>query len=383
MEIYWLWLSQINGIGPVTSKKLLKHFENPYNIYMANKDDIESAAILNKKQLNEITTEKSLKTAEKIIAYCKRKDIKIINYNDDLYKEKAKKCTKAPILLFYKGTILPESLSIGIVGARRCTDYGKSVTVDTVNYLTENNVTIVSGMAKGIDGYAHTACLKNNGYIIAFLEHGVDTCYPPEHSNLMNKIIENGAVISEFLPGTGIAKSNFVKRNYLLSTWCDKLLVVEAAEKSGALTTARFANENGTEVYAAPNNIYSKESIGTNNLIKSYAKIYLCPSQLLGKEESLKNNNKDNTYNDIDHSKMTPLQYKIFTLIREKIMTTEEIIFAIREDKGSIIEAISMMEIEGIIEYTHRGVRPLGKIVSEKGQTPGEKCSMPDPHIGF
>lgn len=360
MEIYWLWLNQLNGIGPVTSKKLLKHFKNPYNIYMANKDEMESAGILNRKQLEEIITEKSLKTAEKIFAYCERKNIKIINYNDDLYKEKAKQCTKAPILLFYKGTILPENFSVGIVGARRCTDYGKSVTVDTVHYLAENNVTVVSGMAKGIDGYAHTACIKNNGFTIAFLGHGVDVCYPSEHFNLMNRIIENGAVISEFLPGTDIAKSNFVKRNYLLSAWCDKLLVVEAAEKSGALTTAKFANENGTEVYAAPNSIYSIESKGTNNLIKSYAKIYLCPNQLLGKEEFLKNNNKNNTYIDINPSRMTPLQYKIFTLIRKEIRTVEEIMFAIKGDKEAIIEAISMMEIEGIIEYTHKGVRPMG-----------------------
>jgi DNA processing protein len=129
----------------------------------------------------------------------------------------------------------------------------------------------------------------------------------------MKKIIENGAVISELLPTTAAIKSNFVKRNYLLSAWCDKLLLVEVAEKSGALTTAKFAHENSTEVYAVPNGIYSKESTGTNKLIQSYAKIYLTPSQLVERENCI----ETSAYRVENLSNLTPFQRKILAFIRK------------------------------------------------------------------
>ncbi|MFA7468852.1 MAG: DNA-processing protein DprA, partial [Desulfotomaculaceae bacterium] len=136
-------------------------------------------------------------------------------------------------------------------------------------------------MARGIDGYAHTACLRAGGYTVAFLANGLDICYPPEHQILMEQIIANGAVISPYPPQTRPVKSNFYKRNALLSAWSYKVLVVEAGLKSGALLTAGFAEQQKKAVLAVPNSIYSPESAGTNQLIARGAELYLEPAQLL------------------------------------------------------------------------------------------------------
>lgn len=352
MDIYWLWLSLIRGIGPITAKKLLEHYKDAYCVYKASKEDLENINVLNKRQLEQIISLKSLKNEEIIINNCRKRNIKLLTYNDDTYKEKAKLCSKSPIVLFYRGNITKENFSVGIVGARRCTDYGKTVAVELAEYLAKNNVTVISGMAKGIDSYAHTACLKSNGYTLAFLGNGVDICYPAEHSNLMKKIIENGAVISEFLPTTRPIQSNFLRRNYLLSAWCEKLLVVEASEKSGALTTAKFASENNTEVYAVPNSIYAKESKGTNKLIEDDAKIYLTPNQLLDR----KNEVDTNAYQDINIHSVSPVQHKILTLIRNSPKTLEEILFSIEENREKVIEILSIMEVEGMIDWTPQGM---------------------------
>ncbi|MCB2289512.1 DNA-processing protein DprA [Clostridium sp. CS001] len=284
MEVYWLWLSLIKGIGPITAKKLLLHYKDAYCIYNATKDELENISILSKKQLEELITSKSLKSAQNIINECKKREIKVLTYDDELYKEKAKLCFKSPIVLFYRGNIIKDNLSVGIVGARRCSDYGKKVAVEVAEYLAQNNVTVISGMAKGIDSYAHTACIK-----------------------------------------------------------------------SGALTTAKFAKENKTEVYAVPNNIYAKESKGTNMLIETGAKIYLTPNQLVDN----KNNVHINTDQYIDYYKRSPLQNQILSLLKNKPKNLEEILFIIKEKKEIIIETLSIMEVEGMIEWSPRGVRIL------------------------
>ncbi|MBZ9688910.1 DNA-processing protein DprA [Clostridium estertheticum] len=352
MEVYWLWLSLIKGIGPVTAKKLLQHYKNPYCIYNATKDELENINVLNINQLEELITSKSLENAQNIIKECKAREIKVLTCSDELYKEKAKLCSKSPIVLFYRGTIIKENLSVGIVGARRCTEYGKKVAAETGEYLAQNNVTVISGMAKGIDSYAHTGCLKSGGYTLAFLGSGVDICYPCEHSVLMNRIIENGAVISGFLPSTKPIQSNFIMRNYLLSAWCEKLLVVEASERSGALTTAKFAKENKTEIYAAPNNIYAEEGKGTNKLIEEGAKIYLTPNQLVDKKNCL----NISTCQDVDSYNLSILQNQILSLLRNKPKNLEEILFLIKGKREVIIETLSIMEVEGMTQWTPQGI---------------------------
>ncbi|WP_461207864.1 DNA-processing protein DprA [Clostridium sp. DL1XJH146] len=265
--LFWIWLSKIKGVGPILSRNLLKVFQKPSNIYSAEKDELLRVQGIGKETARRIYEGKDLAYSESILENCVKKNIKILTIEDTFYPKEVKEISESPIVLYYRGNLIAKSIGIGIVGSRRCTSYGKRVAVETAQFLAQNNIPVISGMAKGIDSYSHTACLKENGYTIAVLGNGVDICYPKEHIDLMEKIIDNGAVISEYSPGTKPDALRFPKRNRIISAFSKRLLVVEASEKSGALITASYSKKYKREIYAVPNNIYSIQSKGTNELI--------------------------------------------------------------------------------------------------------------------
>jgi DNA processing protein len=218
------------------------------------------------------------KRAEELLLQQK---INLLTFVDPLYPPSVNNFPNQPAVLYYKGKLRPPQTSVGIVGSRRCTSYGKQVAAEAAVFLAQHGVTVVSGLAKGIDSYAHTACLKVGGYTLAFIANGPDICYPLEHRLLMDEIIENGAVLSPYPPGTRPRQEYFPLRNRLLSAWVDQLLVVEAGALSGALITAGYAMEQKRRVFAVPNSIYTPESYGTNRLLQNGAELYLEPKQLL------------------------------------------------------------------------------------------------------
>lgn len=345
--LYWIWLSQLTGIGPVTAKALLDALKTPENIYEACKEDLTYIHGIGNATAELILNSKSLYKAEDILNKCERSDIKILTYYDDLYKQEVRSIRNTPVLLYYRGNIREGSMGVAIVGSRRCNEYGKRITVEAAEFLAQNNITVVSGMAKGIDGYSHTACLKAGGYTMAILGCGLDICYPKEHDALMQKIIECGAVISEYPPGTKPSQRNFPERNRLISAWCRKLLVAEATENSGALITAAFAMEQKREVLAAPHSIYCEEGKGVNRLIERGAKIYLNPSQLIdnvGSQINI-NNSSETSYRKI----LSTMEEIILEKIKEKPMSLNELLIVLQEDRQSVMETVSIMEIEGKI----------------------------------
>jgi len=281
MDLYWIWLCTVKGIGPVTQKKLLAAFHDPELIYRADREELIKRTGLRTSFIDALIESRSLEKAKKIQDSLVKHDIRLLKMIDKLYPEEVSKSSITPALLYYRGNLKEDSVGVAIIGSRRCTKYGKQVTSEAASYLAEQSIPVISGMAKGIDGYAHTACLKAGGYTLAFLANGLDICYPPEHRILMEQIMENGAVISPYPPQTRPLKSNFYKRNALMSAWSFKVLVVEAGIKSGALMTAQYAEQQKKTVLAVPNSIYSPESAGTNKLISQGADIYLQPAQLL------------------------------------------------------------------------------------------------------
>lgn len=311
--LYWVWLSRLKGVGPIIQKRLLDYFKSPQNIYNAQTTEIKQIIGIGDR-LSKNIKKTSLKEAYKILDKVNRLDIKILTYNNPLYPKKAKELIDAPIVLYYKGYIKKDFRSVGIVGARKCTDYGKEVTREAATFLAKNNICVISGMANGIDAYAHTACIKEKGYTIAFLGNSVDICYPKQHTKLMEKIIENGAVISEYFPTTKVRAQHFPKRNRLISSWSNKLLVVEASASSGALITSKYSMKLGRDIFAVPNQIYSRSSKGANMLIKKGAKIYLGPNELISVEqddvldEILKINNKSFSNHIPEHNNNKNIQ---------------------------------------------------------------------------
>ncbi|KLE15670.1 DNA-processing protein DprA [Clostridium sp. C8] len=342
--LYWIWLNEIKGIGPIIARRLIDNFHFPENIYDAPKEMLLSIQGVGESLAENIVRSKSLEKANSILDKCERDKIRIINYKDEKFPYSLNNYSNMPILLYYKGSLWNNLESVAIVGSRRCTNYGKQITVEAATYLARNGIPVISGMAKGIDSYAHTACIKAAGNTVAFLGCGVDICYPKEHAGLMEQIIANGAVVSEYPPGTMPSTHNFPRRNRLISACSKKVLIVEAGENSGALITAKYAREQNKQIYAVPNNVYLKESKGTNKLIAEGAKIYLTPKQLL-----IENNNINYSSNHIIEQSFGKMEYEIFNIIRNKPSTIDEIIIILNKDISLLFDILLSMELEGKI----------------------------------
>ncbi|MBV1819367.1 DNA-processing protein DprA [Clostridium cochlearium] len=352
--VFYIWLTTIKGLGSVLSRRLLNYYKNPEIIYNLTKDELMQVEGIGIKLAKTILNSKDLTHAKNILENCNKKCIKITTLYDDIFPKILNNYKDAPILLYYKGNLNKNLKGVAIVGARRCSEYGKDIAIESASYLAKQGIPVISGMAKGIDGYAHTACLKNRGYTVAILGCGVDICYPKEHSELMKKIIENGVVLSEYSSGTRPEKNNFPKRNKLISFLSEKVLVVEAGEKSGSLITSEYAKKQNKVVLAPPNNKYLKGFTGTNKLIKEGAQIYLEPNQLLieGMEEKNKDTiknikNKQNIHSD--------LESKILNLLKNKSLTIDEIRKVIKIDKDKIINILLNLELQGELQTISGG----------------------------
>ena len=346
--LYWIWLTGINGIGPKRQRILLEKFKTPENIYRSSMGDLLECNGIGSKMAERIVEEKSLDKAKRILDNVERLNIQLLDLYNPLYPNNAKSIEEMPILLYYKGNLVENSMGVAIVGARRCSDYGKIVASNAASYLANENISVISGMAKGIDGYAHTASIKSDGYTVAVLGNGLDICYPPEHIDLMEKIIENGAVISEYPPGVRPDPKHFPRRNLIISGWSYKILVVEAGNKSGSLITADYGKKYNREVLAVPDNIYNNESMGSNKLIYEGAKIYLREEQLLIDDRyKLKPKTARNLYTDnILHNLDETEKRIISTLSIDGSKSIEELCFLINIDKMELVEKLSIMELE-------------------------------------
>ncbi|MFO7951191.1 MAG: DNA-processing protein DprA, partial [Bacillota bacterium] len=287
MLLYLLWLAQVKGIGPVSIRKLLDKFKNPEAIYRADKDQLLSVEGIGASTASALKTSRSLDKAKKILEFSEQKKINILTCLDKAYPKELLDNNKAPAVLYYLGAA-PRKGGVAIIGSRKCSDYGKKVACDTAAFLAGYDIPVISGMATGIDGYAHTSCLKAGGYTLAFLGGGADTCFPKEHYSLKQAIIEKGTVISQFPPGTSPQPAHFPRRNYLMAAWARQIVVVEAAENSGALITAEYGWDLQRPVYAVPGSIYSKLSRGSHALLTRGAELFTNPGQLLHKKNTAK-----------------------------------------------------------------------------------------------
>ncbi|MDD7218652.1 MAG: DNA-processing protein DprA [Clostridia bacterium] len=246
--IYWVWLSQIPFVGPVTVKRLLTELGSPEAIYCANMEQLHSISGISYKQRESIISHRSLELPEKILKECNKKEIGILCLDDPRYPDRAKIPEDAPAVLYFKGCFKEMEKTVGIVGARRCCQEAKRRAVSLAEEYSGNGYTVISGMAKGIDSYAHTACLNLGGFTVAVAGNGLDICYPSEHKKLMECIEERGLLISEYPPGTRPSRYSFPRRNRIISAWSDKIIAVAPGKGSGALSTIEFGKKYGREV---------------------------------------------------------------------------------------------------------------------------------------
>lgn len=270
---YWVWFARVEGISSVKKLELLEKYKTPESIYKVKITQLSELHILNSKEIEEIENTKYKTNLENYCNYIIKNKIKIITIYDDEYPEKLKEIYGCPVVLFAKGNIeLLKSKGIAIVGSRNCSEYGKNISRKIAYDLANQNICIISGLAKGIDKYAHIGALAATEKTIAVIGNGLDNVYPYENKGLCDKIVENdGLVITEYIIGTKPNKINFPARNRIISGLSEAIVVVEAAEKSGALITVDFGLEQGKEIFAVPGNINSINSKGTNELIKQGA----------------------------------------------------------------------------------------------------------------
>lgn len=271
---YWIWLSLIKNLGSKRKLKLLELHKTPEEIYKLTKEELININGIGEAIAKEIIISKNEKILNYHIKYMKENNIKIININEREYPQVLKEIYDPPISLYVKGNIEKlNNKNIGIVGCRECTTYGKKSAEYFSYNLSKQNINIVSGLAKGIDSYAHLGSL-NTGNTIAVLGNGLDMIYPKENLELANEIIKRGGtIISEYPCGTKPDKMKFPARNRIISGISSGIIVIEAKEKSGTLITVDFALEQGRDVFVVPGNINSINSVGTNDLIKQGARV--------------------------------------------------------------------------------------------------------------
>jgi len=265
---FWVATSAIPGVGSATFNYLLRYFKRLQKFWEAPLEKIKKLKVDSKTR--EAILEFRQKVDPKIyLETVYERGIKVVSLPDRDYPANLRQISDSPPVLYYKGSLLPQDdLAIAVVGARYATVYGRQVTEMLALELVGAGLAIVSGLARGIDSIAHRAALDAGGRTIAVLGSGVDLIYPPENKALAEKIIQNGAIVSEFPLGFPSVPSNFPARNRIISGLSLGVLVTEAAVDSGSLITAGCAAEQGREVFAVPGPINSKMSVGVNNLIK-------------------------------------------------------------------------------------------------------------------
>jgi DNA processing protein len=281
-RLYWFALSTVPGIGARRFVVLVKRFGSPHAALEASIADLKRIPDFGDKVIDSLKTQVNWTESDRQLAMLEKTGSQLITILDDSYPEMLRAIYDPPPYLLVKGQLSPaDDNAVAIVGSRICTTYGKQITEQLARGLVEAGLTIVSGLARGIDSAAHRAVLKAGGRTIGVLGCGLDIFYPPENEALYAEIAESGAVVSEFAFGLRPDKFNFPARNRIISGLSKGVIVVEAGKMSGALLTAQHAIDQNREVFAVPGNINSAASAGTNELVKQGANPVTSPADVL------------------------------------------------------------------------------------------------------
>jgi len=268
---YWVGFNLVKGIGAVRLRALQEHFGDLSLAWQAPLDALQAAG-LSQKIAERVIQARASVNLDRFMEQIAAQAIQVLTWEDEAYPSRLKDIDQPPPILYLRGELtIEDSWAVAVVGTRRVTAYGRQVTEELASYLAQNGVTVVSGLARGVDAIAHQAALKAGGRTLAVMGNGVDRIYPPEHRALAEQMLMSGALLSDYAPGTPPESANFPPRNRIIAGLSLAVVVVEAGETSGALITAQFAVDQGREVFAVPGNILAPQSKGTNRLIQQGA----------------------------------------------------------------------------------------------------------------
>lgn len=280
-KVFWVGFNLVKGIGAVRLRALMAHFGSAEAAWAASAADLRAAGLGPKviEGLEKVRREVDL---ARVWSQIEKQNIHVLTWDDELYPSRLKEIEQPPPVLYVRGEWTAEDeFAVAIVGTRRVTPYGRQITEELAAFLAGNGITVVSGLARGVDAVAHQAALRAGGRTVAVLGSGVDKIYPPEHRQLAEQMMKQGALVSDYAPGTPPEAANFPPRNRIISGLSMATVVVEAGETSGALITAEFAAEQGREVFAVPGSILAPQSKGTNKLIQQGAQPLLSVNDIM------------------------------------------------------------------------------------------------------
>ncbi len=348
----WLALGRVKGLGGVSFKKLTAHFADPTRAFFASPTELEQVEGLHRDVADGLANFADWVAVDDELRRTLDAGIEIVPFSDPSYPERLRAIADPPPCLYVKGALqADDEKAVAIVGSRSASDYGRRVARDLARGLASLGFTVVSGMARGIDGMAHESALQAGGRTIAVLGSGVDRAYPPEHEGLYHRISENGAVISELPIGTRPMAFNFPARNRLISGLSLGVVVVEATEKSGSLITASLALEQGREIFAVPGEVGASRSRGGHRLIRQGAKLVesvddiieeIAP-QLVRRADAVGQPARALPANAVDNAR------KIYSLLLENTLQVDQVIERSGLPPAQVLEILLDLELQGFL----------------------------------
>ena len=366
---YWMALKSIDGIGNASFQALLDHFRSPSAVFSATIHDLFAIPGISKKSAAAIISFNDWDTILRQLDKLEKIGIYIITCLDELYPRNLLNIYDRPAFLYVLGHLEKDDINLAIVGSRNASTYGRYTTDRISRELALRGITIVSGMARGIDSCAHRGALAAQGRTIAVLGSGLDVIYPPENKKLFADISQNGAVISEFPLGTQPLSYHFPARNRIISGLSHGVVIVEAGEKSGSLITARLAMEQGRDVFAIPGTIDSASSRGTNRLIKQGAKLIdniddiledILPqlersfAQPARREQEIVPQGIFLADAERNADSLRPIDQKILRILSQRKMHVDDIIADTDLPPAEVLSTLITLELKGMI-FQHPG----------------------------
>lgn len=346
---YWVGFSMIPGIGAGRCQRLLDHFGDLETAWRAPASELGRAG-LDAKTVEAIIARRKAIDLDREMERLERHNVVAVPMDSPGYPERLRHIYGPPLVLYVKGQIEPrDEWAVAVVGTRRATAYGREVTERIVSALARSGVTVVSGLARGIDSHAHRAALEAGGRTIAVLGSGLDVIYPAENAPLARQVAESGALVSEYALGTKPDAQNFPVRNRIISGLSLGTLVVEAGEGSGALLTAGFALDQGREVFAVPGSIFSRASAGTNRLIQqSSAKL------TTNADDILQELNLRAVPQQMEMRQLLPeneTEAALLALLKDDPVHIDELVRSSALSAAEIGATLTMMELKGMVRH--------------------------------
>lgn len=350
--LYQIALTHVPQIGPVQAKILIEHFKTASAIFSASKKELSAIENIGEIRASAIKSFTDFPIAEREIAFIGQYNIQPLFITDANYPKRLLHCYDAPPLLYYKGKKpLNEGRFISIIGTRSNTSYGKAITEKFTEALQGHDITIVSGLAFGIDAIAHKAAVQNKLPTIGVLAHGLHTVYPAEHAHLAKEIIETGGLLTEFTSRCHADKHNFPRRNRIVAGISDATIVIETARKGGSMITAEYAYSYNRDVFACPGKITDSRSEGCNTLIRQNKAILLTDVEQLLETMGWQSSQRQNVIQKQLFIDLSPNEKNIVNLLsNQNTLHIDEINLKSNLSNSLVAAAILNLELAGIVQ---------------------------------